>query len=128
MPIQPKNKINPAFSLSSMTDIIFLLLIFFMVSSTFIQTKGIMVENPESQTATSEPVIITISIDAYGRYYYERELAALREIENKLVLKKKLHKDVSISVNAAKTISIDHLVKIMDIARRNEVKLVLATK
>ncbi len=128
MAIQQKNKINPTFSLSSMTDIIFLLLIFFMVSSTFIQTKGIMVEKPESQTATSEPIVVIISIDKYGQYYYEKELASLRVIENKLVLKKRLHKDISVSVNAAKTVSIEHLVKLMDIARRNDIKLVLATK
>ncbi len=128
MAIRPKNKINPTFSLSSMTDIIFLLLIFFMVSSTFIQTKGIAVEKPESQTATSEPIVVIISIDKYGQYYYEKELASLREIENKLVLKKRLNRNISVSVNAEKTVSIDHLVKLMDVARRNDIKLVLATK
>ncbi len=128
MAIQPKNKINPTFSLSSMTDIIFLLLIFFMVSSTFIQTKGIMVEKPESQTATSEPIVVIISIDKHGQYYYEKEIASLRVIENKLVLKKRISKDISVSVNAEKTASIEGLVKLMDIARRNDIKLILATK
>lgn len=128
MAISAKNKINPTFSLSSMTDIIFLLLIFFMVSSTFIQTKGIMVEKPESQTATSEPVIVTISIDKDGQYYYEQQRASLQEIESKLVLKKRIDKNISVSVNAAKTVSIERLVKLMDIARRNDIKLVLATK
>lgn len=128
MAISPKNKINPTFSLSSMTDIIFLLLIFFMVSSTFIQTKGIMVEKPESKTAASEPVIVIISIDKYGAYYYEQERASLQEIESKLVLKKRLDKNISVSVNAEKTVSIEQLVKLMDIARRNDIKLVLATK
>lgn len=128
MAISPQNKINPTFSLSSMTDIIFLLLIFFMVSSTFIQTKGIMVEKPESKTATSEPVIVIISINKYGQYYYEEERASLQEIESKLVLKKRLDKNISVSVNAEKTVSIEQLVKLMDIARRNDIKLVLATK
>lgn len=128
MAISPKNKINPTFSLSSMTDIIFLLLVFFMVSSTFIQTKGIMVEKPESKTASSEPVIVIVSIDKYGQYYYEQERASLQEIESKLELKKRLNKNVSVSVNAEKTVSIEQLVKLMDIARRNDIKLVLATK
>ncbi len=128
MAIQSKNKIDSSFSLSSMTDIIFLLLIFFMVSSTFIQTKGIMVEKPASETANSEPVIITISIDTEGNYYYEQKSATLQEIENKLVLKKRLNKDITVSANADKKAHIEQLVKLMDIARRNEVKLVLATK
>ncbi len=128
MAIQSKNKIDSSFSLSSMTDIIFLLLIFFMVSSTFIQTKGIMVEKPASETANSEPVIITISIDKQGEYYYEQESATLQEIENKLTLKKRLHKDITVSANADKKAHIEQLVKLMDIARRNEIKLVLATK
>lgn len=128
MAIRPQNKINPTFSLSSMTDIIFLLLIFFMVSSTFIQTKGIIVEKPKSQTATSEPVIVIVSIDKYGQYYYEQQRTSLQEIESKLVLKKRINKNISVSVNAEKTATIEQLVKLMDIARRNDIKLVLATK
>ncbi|PVX51989.1 outer membrane transport energization protein ExbD [Balneicella halophila] len=128
MAISPRNKIDPNFSVSSMTDIIFLLLIFFMVSSTFIQTKGIMVDKPESKTATSEPVIVIISIDKDGEYFYEQERASLQEIESKLALKKRIDKDVSISVNAEKTVPIQKLVNLMDIARRNELKIVLATK
>ncbi len=128
MAISPKNKIDPTFSVSSMTDIIFLLLIFFMVSSTFIQTKGIVVEKPKSETATSEPVVVTVSIDKNGAYYFEEERTSLQEIENKLALKKRLEKDLVVSVNAEKTVSIEQLVKVMDIARRNDLKLVLATK
>ncbi len=128
MAIRPKNKIDSSFSLSSMTDIIFLLLIFFMVSSTFIQTKGIVVEKPASETADSEPVVITISIDKEGEFYYEQKTTTLQEIEHKLALKKRLHKDITVSVNADKKSHIEQLVKLMDIARRNDIKLVLATK
>lgn len=128
MAISPKNKIDPTFSLSSMTDIIFLLLIFFMVSSTFIQTKGITVDKPESTTATSEPVVVIISIDKDGQYYYEKERASLQQIESKLVLKKRTSQNVSVSVNAEKNVPIQKLVSLMDIARRNDLKIVLATK
>lgn len=128
MAITPQNKINPTFSLSSMTDIIFLLLVFFMVSSSFIQTQGIAVNKPESSTATEEKIVVTISIDQYHRYFYEQEVSSLKDIEERLVRDKKNNRELSISVNADKNASINQLVKLMDIARKHKIKLVLATE
>lgn len=128
MAISTKNKINPNFSLSSMTDIVFLLLIFFMVSSTYIQTKGISVDKPESSTAASEPVMVTVSIDKEGNFYYEEERSSLSNIESQLVLKHRIEKNLTVSINAEKTAAIEQLVKLMDIGRRNDIKMVLATK
>lgn len=128
MAITPQNKINPTFSLSSMTDIIFLLLVFFMVSSSFIQTQGIAVNKPESSTATEEKIVVTISIDQYHRYFYEQEASSLKAIEEKLIRDKKNNRELSISVNADRNASINQLVKLMDIARKHKIKLVLATE
>ncbi len=128
MAISPKNKIDANFSISSMTDIVFLLLIFFMVTSTFIQTKGIVLEKPKSETANSEAVVVTVSIDKNGLYYFEEERASLQDIEYKLTVKKRLDKNLTVLVNAEKTVSVEQLVKVMDIARRNNLKLVLGTK
>ncbi len=115
MAISPKNKIDASFSVSSMTDIVFLLLIFFMVTSTFIQTKGIVLEKPKSETANSEAVVVTISIDKNGYYYFEQERASLQDIEYKLTVKKRLDKNLTVLVNAEKTVSVEQ-------------KLVLGTK
>ncbi len=128
MAIRPKNKIDASFSVSSMTDIVFLLLIFFMVTSTFIQTKGIVLEKPKSETANSESVVVTVSIDKNGAYYFEQERASLQDIEYKLTVKKRLDKNLTVLVNAEKTVAVEQLVKVMDIARRNNLKLVLGTK
>ncbi|MBS9767752.1 MAG: biopolymer transporter ExbD [Flavobacteriaceae bacterium] len=128
MAIRPKNKIDASFSVSSMTDIVFLLLIFFMVTSTFIQTKGIVLEKPKSETANSESVVVTVSIDKNGAYYFEQERASLQDIEYKLTVKKRIDKNLTVLVNAEKTVAVEQLVKVMDIARRNNLKLVLGTK
>lgn len=128
MAITPQNKVDPTFSLSSMTDIIFLLLVFFMVSSSFIQTQGIAVNKPESSTAKEENIVVTISIDQYHRYFYEQEMSSLQVIEEKLIRDKRENQNLSISVNADKNASINQLVKLMDIARKHKIKLVLATE
>lgn len=128
MSIKTKHQVNPNFNLSSMTDIIFLLLIFFMVSSSYIQTKGILVEKPESKTSTSEPAVVTISIDKKLRYYYEQELISLQEIENKLALEKRDKPNLTISLNADKSVPIEQVINLMDIGRRHKIKVVIATK
>lgn len=128
MAITPQNKVDPTFSLSSMTDIIFLLLVFFMVSSSFIQTQGIAVNKPESSTAKEENIVVTISIDQYHRYFYEQEMSSLQVMEEKLIRDKRENQNLSISVNADKNASINQLVKLMDIARKHKIKLVLATE
>lgn len=128
MSIKAKHKVDPNFNLSSMTDIIFLLLIFFMVSSSYIQTKGVLVEKPESKTATSEPAVITISIDKNLRYYYEQELISLQEIENRLTLKKKEKENLTVSLSADKSVPIEKVISLMDIGRRHKIKVVIATK
>lgn len=128
MSIKTKHQVNPNFNLSSMTDIIFLLLIFFMVSSSYIQTKGILVEKPESKTSTSEPAVVTISIDKKLRYYYEQELISLQEIEDKLALEKRDKPNLTISLNADKSVPIEQVINLMDIGRRHKIKVVIATK
>lgn len=128
MSIKTKHQVDPNFNLSSMTDIIFLLLIFFMVSSSYIQTKGILVEKPSSETATNEPVIVTVSIDKQQRFYYEQELVSLQEIENRLTLKQKETPDLTISLNADKSVPVEQIINLMDIGRRNKIRVVIATK
>lgn len=128
MSIKTKHQVDPNFNLSSMTDIIFLLLIFFMVSSSYIQTKGILVEKPSSETATNEPVIVIVSIDKQQRFYYEQELVSLQEIENRLTLKQKETPDLTISLNADKSVPVEQIINLMDIGRRNKIRVVIATK
>ena len=83
MALKRRNKVNAAFSMSSMTDIVFLLLIFFMVSTTFEHQSRIQIELPEA-TASPEEIeeeSIEIVIDAQGRYFIGEEQVVNTELK-----------------------------------------------
>ena len=74
MNFSPKNKIDTAFSMSSMTDIIFLLLIFFMLTSNFITPSGLPVNLPSSKSSTIVLQKISVTITKDLRYYINDRL------------------------------------------------------
>ena len=128
MAIRSSNKISPTFSMSSMTDLIFLLLIFFMVTSTLATPNALKLLLPESNNQASAKPITSVSIDKDNKFFIEKtQVASLADLE--LELKKKLmdSKDPTISLHADKSVPIDEVVKVMDIAARNRYKLILAT-
>jgi biopolymer transport protein ExbD len=131
MAIKKSNKISAAFSMSSMTDIVFLLLIFFMVTSTLIAPNALKLLLPQSNNQTQAKPLTSISITADLRYYVNNDgkLAQVRfeEIEPLLQRTIKPEEEIYISLHADKTVPVEEVVKIMNIARRNKYKLILAT-
>jgi biopolymer transport protein ExbD len=131
MAIKQRNKVNPAFSMSSMTDIVFLLLIFFMVTSTLVAPNALKLLLPESNNQTQAKPITTISITQNLEYYINNNgnLTQVRfnEIEPFLQRTVGQGEDIYISLHADKQVPIEEVVKIMNIARRNEYKMILAT-
>ena len=128
MSLKSQNKINPNFSMSSMTDIVFLLLIFFMLTSTLVSPNALKLLLPNSKAKTLEKQTISISINKDIHFYvnenrvYESNLEQeIKEIVNKT-------EEPAIILHADKSVDIEHVVKIMDIAYRNKYKIVLATK
>ncbi|GHU76968.1 biopolymer transporter ExbD [Bacteroidia bacterium] len=69
MGLKRRTKVNPEFSMASMTDVIFLLLIFFMISSTVVVPNAIKVTLPQSQKQTSAKPLTRLTIDANLNYY-----------------------------------------------------------
>ncbi|MDA3816153.1 MAG: biopolymer transporter ExbD [Prolixibacteraceae bacterium] len=131
MAIKRRNKVNSAFSMSSMTDIVFLLLIFFMVTSTLIAPNALKLLLPESNNQTQAKPITTISITQNLEYYINNNgnLTQVRfnEIEPFLLRTVGQGEDIYLSLHADKEVPIEEVVKIMNIARRNEYKMILAT-
>jgi biopolymer transport protein ExbD len=132
MPLKRQNKISASFSMASMTDIVFLLLIFFMISSTLIAPNALKLLLPQSNSQVEAKPITTISITKAGQYYVNDEgrlnQVSFQEIEP--FLQKKYGKNnpnIYISLHADKTVAIEEVVKIMNIARKNEYKMILAT-
>jgi len=132
MALKKRNKINAAFSMSSMTDIVFLLLIFFMVTSTLVAPNALKLLLPQSNNQTAAKPITTISITKDLKYYINDDGALKRVAFNEIepFLQDRLgvgNEDIFVSLSAEKSIPLDEVVKIMNIARRNQYKLILAT-
>ena len=131
MALRQQNKINTSFSMASMTDIIFLLLLFFMITSTMISPNALKLLLPESNNQTSERVTTTISITPDLKYYInvngKSNRVTFNEIESTLQRVLGDKEEPFISLHADKSVPIEEVVKIMNIARQNRYKLILAT-
>jgi biopolymer transport protein ExbD len=132
MALKKRNKINAAFSMSSMTDIVFLLLIFFMVTSTLIAPNALKLLLPQSNNQTAAKPITTISITKDLKYYINDDSNMKRVSFNEIepFLQNKYgsgNDDIFISLHADQTVPVNEVVKMMNIARRNKYKMILAT-
>lgn len=126
----PTNKaIKPEINMSPMIDVVFLLLIFFMVTTVFPENDGIIIEKPESENAVSMvDKNIIVKIDAEGIVYFQDKKLNISDL--KRVLKSQLTMDNSIPVilNADKKTSTEALIKVIDAAKSSGAKqLGLAT-
>ena len=128
MNLRGRNKVNPNFNMSSMTDIVFLLLIFFMLTSTLVSPNALKLLLPSSKAKTLEKQTISISINKDIHFYINENRVDENNLEQEIENIVKGIKEPAIILHADKTVSIEHVVKIMDIAYRNKYKIVLATK
>ena len=130
MAIKSRNKVNAQFSMSSMTDIVFLLLIFFMITSTMIHPNALKLLLPTSNNQVSAKPITTVSITANLDYYVERSPVQLSELE--AVLKVKFdgvpEEDRTLSLHTDESVPMGEAVKVLNIAKSNNYRLILATR
>lgn len=115
-----------------MTDIVFLLLIFFMITSTLVAPNALKLLLPQSNTQTqANKPITTVSITADLQYAVEGSYVAFEQLESSIIQKVgpsgSYKEPPTISLHADKSVAIEHVVKVMNIAKRNEYKLILAT-
>ena len=128
MALRSRNKVSPNFNMSSMTDIVFLLLIFFMLTSTLVSPNALKLLLPSSNEKTLEKQTISISITKDIQFYINEKPIAESAIEQELKLLISNEQEPGIILHTDKSVAIEHVVKIMDIAYSNEYKIVLATK
>lgn len=132
MALKRRNKVEVSFSMASMTDIVFLLLLFFMITSTQIAPNALKLLLPQSNNQTIAKAITTVSITADLNYYVNEEgdirKVVFSDIEPFLQKQvKKNAEETYISLHADKTVPIEQVVNIMNIAKRLNVKMILAT-
>ncbi|CAI8346219.1 MAG: Biopolymer transport protein ExbD [Cryomorphaceae bacterium] len=127
MGLRSRNKVSANFNMSSMTDIVFLLLIFFMLTSTLVSPNALKLLLPSSKAKTLEKQTISISITKDIDFYINENKVTAASIEQELKLLINNATEPAIILHTDKTVAIEHVVKIMDIAYRNKYKIVLAT-
>lgn len=128
MAIKSRNKVSIEFSMSSMSDMVFLILIFFMISSTQISPNGLKVALPKSSNQVSGKKHATVSINKDLQYAINSDIVTSETLESQLknVLAKQSEPTIILRVD--KDVPTGETVKVMDIASRNRWKFVLATK
>ena len=127
MALRSRNKVTPNFNMSSMTDIVFLLLIFFMLTSTLVSPNALKLLLPNSKSKTLEKQTISISIDKNINFYIDENQVNITELETRLINILSSELEPAIILHSDKSVDIEHVVKVMDIAYRNNYKIVLAT-
>lgn len=128
MAIKSRNKVSPNFNMSSMTDIVFLLLIFFMLTSTLVSPNALKLLLPNSSSKTLAPQTVSVSVTQNLEYYVDKTQVSFEQLESTILSKMGSSEDNSIILHVDKTIAIEEAVKVMDIASRNRLKMVLATQ
>ncbi len=127
MAISTRNKISVQFAMSGMTDIVFLLLIFFMITSTLIAPNALKLLLPQSKNQTAASPITTVSITKDFEFYIETTRVPLSELESRLQQRLTGEEEPTISLHADRSVPIEQVVKVMNIAKENRYKLILAT-
>ena len=127
MNLRGRNKINAEFNMSSMTDIVFLLLIFFMIAvTTMTTTNALDLVLPNSEGKADEVETVAVSVDQDSNFYIDKQQFPAEELENALKTALGDQPEPNIVLNVAKGVPIEDAVKVMDIAYRNNYKIVLA--
>ena len=128
MELKRRNKVSAEFSMASMTDIIFLLLIFFMITSSAISQSAIEVKLPEASNAdpsVQDPT--TVSIKEDGTYYLDDKEVKKEELEQFLVEKLKDVEKPGLTIRADQNTKHKDVVFVMSIAEKYKYNLALAT-
>ena len=128
MNLRSRNKVQAEFNMSSLTDIIFLLLIFFMLTSTLVSVNALKLILPTSSTKTLDKQSVTVSIDSNLDYFVETDKVSLGEM--KKILKRRLKNvaDPTVVLNAEKTVPIENVVQVMNIGYELHLNMILATQ
>lgn len=131
--LKRRTKTNPLFSMSSMTDIIFLLLIFFMITSTMVSPNAIKVllpqGNKQTQAKASARVVIDKEMNIYAALGNDTEQpVALEQLPKFLTAEQNDSTELYVSLYADETVPYKHIVEVLNIANEHHFKMVLATR
>ena len=127
MKLKGRNQIKPEFNMSSMTDVVFLLLIFFMIASTLAkQLNTIEVKLPQGEGKTENRNTVAVTITDSGRFYINQDRVSKNNLETRLITSLVNGTIPSIVLRAEQKVAIQEVVYVMNIANKNGIKVVLS--
>ncbi|TAE76132.1 MAG: biopolymer transporter ExbD [Bacteroidetes bacterium] len=127
MNIQPRNKLETSFSLTSMTDIIFQLLIFFMLTSSFINPAVLPVNLPSSKASTTITPKVQILITKDKKYFVNDELVSKEKLEERIKNALRNASEPIVVLNVDKSVPTEYFVYVASIATKLDAKVSIAT-
>ena len=134
MAVRRTTKADPKIAMSSLTDIVFLLLIFFLVTSTLVNPNALKLLLPKSTGQVSAKATVSVSIKDWGDDTYSYHINGnqqpvnLEEVEDELVELLQSEEDPTFSIYSDESVPIKEIVQVMNIAKRNHYKVILATQ
>ncbi|MFC5044140.1 ExbD/TolR family protein [Aquimarina hainanensis] len=128
MNLRGRNKVSPEFSMSSMTDIVFLLLVFFLLTSPAVTPEALDLILPKAKGKSSNVQNISVSITNKLQYYVDNERISQSRLESTLKSRLAGQHEPTVILRAEEGVPIEKAVSVMDIANRNKFKVILAVK
>ena len=121
-----RNKVSTEFNMSSMTDIVFLLLIFFMLTSTMVTTNALDLVLPKAKGKTDSNKSTSVSIDKDLNFFIDKDQVNEADLETQLLALLGNSPEKAIVLRAEKSVPLEKVVQVMEIAYRNQIKMVIA--
>lgn len=133
MAIKTRNKISVSFNSSSMSDLVFLLLIFFMLTSTLVAPNAIKLLLPSSSSKTMAKQTVTVYINDLYQYYVEEIPVADDELAGSISARIGGESDATVVLRSDKSVPVQYVVNVIDAvneinnANQQNHKVILAT-
>lgn len=134
MAYKRQTKVLADTAMSSMTDLVFLLLIFFLITSTLVNPNALKLMLPKSTGQVSAKATVSVSIKDWqdGSFTYhingDEQPVPFTEVEDDLVDLLQNEEDPTFSIYADESVPVKEVVSVMNIAKRNHYKVILATQ
>ena len=128
MNLRGRNKVDPSFNMSSMTDIVFLLLIFLMITSTLVTVSAIDILLPKAGGKTENNTSVAVTITSTSLFYIDKTKVSESRLESEILKSVGVGKKKTIIIRGDKDVPYKNVVKVIDIANKKKLKMVLAVK
>ena len=131
MALKKRSKVSAEFSMSSLTDIIFLLLIFFMLTSTLVSQNALNLKLPSSSSKTVAPPSMAISIEKQGRFYFNGKRMSIGDVEKSVraaIRAADNKQNLTATIFAEMGTPVEYVVQVMDLANQVKLQAILATE